>query len=95
MKNKITKEEYLELLRTTIMVHDPNNACSPYLEILEEDSLSKATELGFIEEGKDYLDEEDFYEIMQVYRHVPITDPIAVTRVFEEVKNFIRRHSNE
>lgn len=38
-----------------------------------------------------WLDERDFYEYMQAYRHAPITDPAVVVEQFEAVKRFIRR----
>jgi hypothetical protein len=40
----------------------------------------------------DILDEEDFYEAMQLYRHSPITDPSGTVLAFEAVKKFIREN---
>ena len=38
-----------------------------------------------------WLDERDFYEYMQAYRHAPPTDPAVIVEQFEAVKRFIRR----
>jgi hypothetical protein len=38
----------------------------------------------------DILDEQEFYELMQVYRHAPTVDQDAVVLAFESVKEFIR-----
>jgi hypothetical protein len=37
-----------------------------------------------------WLDEREFYEYMQMYRHAPIDDPAVVVEQFEAVKRFIR-----
>lgn len=36
------------------------------------------------------IDEQKFYELMQTYRHTPISDIKKVSLAFEEIKNFIR-----
>ena len=36
------------------------------------------------------LDEQEFYELMQAYRHAPIERPILVIECFESVKQFIK-----
>ncbi len=46
---------------------------------------------GFI--IKDYLEEQDFYELMQTYRHCPLICISEVIEAFENVKQFIRNHS--
>lgn len=38
---------------------------------------------------KEVLDSQQFYEMMQVYRHTPIFNQKGVTEAFEAVKNFI------
>lgn len=40
--------------------------------------------------SKDWLDEQEFYELMQAYRHAPLTDPPGVVQAFEDVKAAIR-----
>ena len=37
-----------------------------------------------------WLDEQDFYEVMQAYRHTPANYPQDVVAAFECVKDFIR-----
>jgi len=37
-----------------------------------------------------WLDEQEFYELMQAYRHAPVTDQEAVCAAFEAVKQIIR-----
>ncbi len=36
------------------------------------------------------LDSEQFYDLMQDYRHAPVQDQEEVTRCFDNVKNFVR-----
>jgi hypothetical protein len=43
----------------------------------------------------DWLDDQEFYEAMQAYRHAPITDPAAVVAAFEAVKAMIRENTPE
>ena len=38
---------------------------------------------------KEYLDSQEFYELMQDYRTSPITQQVYVIRAYEDVKNFI------
>lgn len=42
-----------------------------------------------------WLDEQEFYELMQAYRFAPITDPKAVVDAFEAVKQMIRERCRE
>ena len=39
----------------------------------------------------DALDEQEFYELMQAYRHCPMTDFAGVNTAFEAVKTYVRR----
>lgn len=36
------------------------------------------------------LDSEEFYNLMQVYRHTPIGDQEAAVKAFEDVKTFVK-----
>ena len=38
----------------------------------------------------EWLEEQEFYELMQAYRHAPVTDQSAVVAAFEAVKQAIR-----
>lgn len=38
----------------------------------------------------EWLEEQEFYELMQAYRHAPATDQAAVVAAFEAVKQAIR-----
>jgi len=38
----------------------------------------------------DILDGQEFYELMQAYRHAPTVDQDAVVVAFEAVKEFVR-----
>jgi hypothetical protein len=38
----------------------------------------------------DFLDEREFYELMQVYRHAPLSPQKRVIEAFEAVKRYIR-----
>ena len=40
--------------------------------------------------NSEVLDSQDFYEIMQRYRHSPITEQHNVIKAFNEVKQIIR-----
>lgn len=40
----------------------------------------------------DYLDSEEFYNLMQDYRHTPIQDQYGIVKAFEAVKNGIRKN---
>ncbi len=42
--------------------------------------------------GIDYLEEQEFYVLMQAYRHCSINYPVDVIKAFEDVKQFIRNH---
>lgn len=47
-----------------------------------------------IEPSKDdleWLDGEDFYNLCQYYRHMPITEPGLIRQAFDDLKNYIRR----
>jgi len=35
------------------------------------------------------LNEQEFYELLQLYRHLPITNQKEVIRAFEDIKRFI------
>ena len=37
--------------------------------------------------------EEEFYNLMQTYRHTPITEQKATTQAYEAIKTFIRQHN--
>ena len=38
---------------------------------------------------KEYLDSKEFYELMQMYRHTPVSYPAMVVQAFEDVKSYI------
>lgn len=38
------------------------------------------------------LDWQDFYEVMQTYRHAPMTEQHKVINAFEDVKEWIRQN---
>lgn len=38
----------------------------------------------------DILEEQEFYDLMQRYRHAPVTNQTVVTEAYEAVKQFIR-----
>jgi len=40
------------------------------------------------------LDGQEFYELMQAYRHAPLNDQSGVVAAFEAVKTFIRDSSH-
>jgi len=42
------------------------------------------------EELKDRLESQEFYELMQLYRHAPTEQVVLVTTRFEDIKKFIR-----
>ena len=52
-----------------------------------EDLLTERRELV------ESLDSQEFYELMQAYRHAPLSDQDAVTAAFDAVKAFIRNPS--
>ena len=37
----------------------------------------------------EYLDSEEFFNLMQIYRHTPVRYPAEVIEAFENVKSFI------
>lgn len=39
--------------------------------------------------GFEWLDEQDFYEVCQQYRHTPVDRPQDVIKAFEDLKAFI------
>lgn len=41
----------------------------------------------------DLLDSQEFYELMQAYRHAPLQDRTAAANAYESVKNFIREEA--
>lgn len=41
-----------------------------------------------------FLEDKEFYDRMQAYRHSPITDPVRTNDRFEAVKDYIRRNVN-
>ena len=43
----------------------------------------------------EWLEEQEFYELMQAYRHAPVTDQSAVVAAFEAVKQIIRDKCQE
>ena len=43
----------------------------------------------------DILDQQDFYEVMQTYRHTEITNQLGAVYAFEQVKKFIRNHKDK
>ena len=40
----------------------------------------------------DLLEKEEFYNLMQLYRHCPIMEQKETIKRFEDVKNFIRKN---
>jgi hypothetical protein len=44
--------------------------------------------------GNDWPECEDFYNLMQVYRHTPLWDVRAVKEAYEKVKEWLRGHPN-
>lgn len=40
---------------------------------------------------KDELESQEFYDLMQVYRHTPILYQKSTTKAFEDVKKYIRK----
>jgi len=43
----------------------------------------------------DILDSEEFYELIQAYRHTPIHEQELTTMAFEAIKTFIRKRYPE
>lgn len=43
----------------------------------------------------DALEEQEFYELMQAYRHCPMTDFAGVAEAFEAVKAYVRDEADE
>lgn len=43
----------------------------------------------------DWLEEQDFYELMQIYRHAPLVPQAEVREAFEAVKDYIRKQSTK
>jgi hypothetical protein len=41
------------------------------------------------------VDSEEFYNLMQAYRHAPFVDQAAVSKAFEDMKFAIRREMDE
>jgi len=44
---------------------------------------------------KDILETQEFYDLMQAYRMMPITRQELVIKAYENVKKFIRKNYNE
>lgn len=44
-------------------------------------------------ETEDFLGEQEFYDLMQSYRHAPLTNQPLVVDAFEAVKAYIREHT--
>lgn len=44
---------------------------------------------------KDAVDSQEFYELMQIYRHSKLADQSKVIESFENVKNFIKQQNQE
>lgn len=44
---------------------------------------------------KYFMDDREFYELMQIYRHQPLMPPELVVKAFEDVKAHIRLHFRE
>ena len=38
----------------------------------------------------DFLEGQEFYDLMQIYRHTPISDQTSVTAAFDNIKEFIK-----
>ena len=38
---------------------------------------------------KEYLDSEEFFNLMQIYRHTPVSQPADVIEAYENVERFI------
>ena len=38
---------------------------------------------------QEYLDSEEFYNLMQMYRHTPVSQPADVIEAYENVKSYI------
>jgi hypothetical protein len=45
--------------------------------------------------SKDKFDSQDFYDIMQHYRHIPLTLQSDLVKAFEDVKEFAREEVEE
>lgn len=43
----------------------------------------------------EWLDEQEFYELMQAYRHAPLADQAVAVAAFEAVKQIIRNKCQE
>lgn len=39
-----------------------------------------------------FLNEQEFYDLMQRYRHAPLSDQKLTTEAFENVKNYVERN---
>lgn len=44
---------------------------------------------------KDYLDEDEFFDLMQYYRHMPVVRQLDVSDAFQAVKYHIRRNNGQ
>ena len=38
---------------------------------------------------QEYLDSKEFFDLMQIYRHTPVSQQADVIRAFEDVKSYI------
>lgn len=43
----------------------------------------------------DFLETQTFYELMQSYRHTPISNQEKVIERFEKIKQYIRKEIND
>jgi len=41
---------------------------------------------------QELLDSQEFYELLQMYRHCPVANQDMVCAFFEDVKDFIAKH---
>lgn len=46
-------------------------------------------------ERDDFIESKEFYDLMQLYRHAPISDQIGVVVAFESVKQYVRKGLTE
>lgn len=61
-----------------------------------EDAIVSHTKQPKAKRKSDYedpLERREFYELMQLYRHCPLTPVLDVVEAYEAVKTFIREHS--
>ena len=44
---------------------------------------------------QDPLEDQEFYELMQAYRHTPSTQQERLTQAFEAVKDYVRENKED